>query len=123
MTPGLENGPLPQAAPRTILRPAEVITREDWPSESAVRSVHVVRIGGAGMSAVARLALESGLAVSGSDSQDGQFIAPLRAAGARTAPGEAHDQHNGRGDRRDDRRGDDRARSAMRSHLPSPSAE
>ena len=87
MTPGLENGPLPQAAPRTILRPAEVITREDWPSESAVRSVHVVRIGGAGMSAVARLALESGLAVSGSDSQDGQFIAPLRAAGARIGIG------------------------------------
>ena len=87
MTPGLENGPLPQAAPRTILRPAEVITREDWPSETAIRSVHVVRIGGAGMSAVARLALESGLAVSGSDSQDGQFIAPLRAAGARIGIG------------------------------------
>ena len=49
--------------------------------------MHVVRIGGAGMSAVARLALESGLAVSGSDSQDGQFIAPLRAAGARIGIG------------------------------------
>src|SRR5690625_5066161 len=34
------------------------------------------------MSAVARLALEAGLAVSGSDSQDGQFIGPLREAGA-----------------------------------------
>src|SRR5699024_3792960 len=30
----------------------------------------------------ARLALEAGLAVSGSDSQDGQFIGPLREAGA-----------------------------------------
>lgn len=39
------------------------------------------------MSAVARLALESGLEVSGSDSQDGQFIAPLRAAGARIGIG------------------------------------
>jgi UDP-N-acetylmuramate--alanine ligase len=74
-------------APRTILRPGDVITRPDWPTGQDVRSVHVVRIGGAGMSAVARLALEAGLAVSGSDSQDGQFIAPLRAAGARIGIG------------------------------------
>jgi UDP-N-acetylmuramate--alanine ligase len=74
-------------APRTILRPGDVITRPDWPAGQAVRSVHVVRIGGAGMSAVARLALEAGLAVSGSDSQDGQFIAPLREAGARIGIG------------------------------------
>ncbi|MEE1618792.1 UDP-N-acetylmuramate--L-alanine ligase [Brachybacterium sp. J153] len=74
----------PSAAPepRTILRPGAVITRPDWPAEAEIRSLHVVRIGGAGMSAVARLALEAGLTVSGSDSQDGQFIAPLRAAGA-----------------------------------------
>ena len=74
-------------APRTILRPGDVITRRDWPTEQGVRSVHVVRIGGAGMSAVARLALEAGLSVSGSDSQDGQFIAPLREAGARIGIG------------------------------------
>ena len=72
---------------RTILRPGDVITRRDWPTEQGVRSVHVVRIGGAGMSAVARLALEAGLSVSGSDSQDGQFIAPLREAGARIGIG------------------------------------
>ena len=83
MTPASPNGP----APRTILRPGDVITRPDWPAGESVRSVHVVRIGGAGMSAVARLALEAGLAVSGSDSQDGQFIAPLRAAGARIGIG------------------------------------
>ena len=74
-------------APRTILRPGDVITRRDWPTEQGVRSVHVVRIGGADMSAVARLALEAGLSVSGSDSQDGQFIAPLREAGARIGIG------------------------------------
>ena len=74
-------------APRTILRPGDVITRRDWPTEQGVRSVHVVRIGGAGMSAVARLALEAGLSVSGSDSQDGQFIAPLREAVARIGIG------------------------------------
>src|SRR5690606_33874862 len=49
--------------------------------------IHVVRIGGAGMSAVARLALEAGLEVSGSDSQDGQFIGPLRESGARITIG------------------------------------
>ena len=83
MTPASPNGP----APRTILRPGDVITRPDWPARESIRSVHVVRIGGAGMSAVARLALEAGLAVSGSDSQDGQFIAPLREAGARIGIG------------------------------------
>ncbi|MGO2537739.1 MAG: UDP-N-acetylmuramate--L-alanine ligase [Brachybacterium tyrofermentans] len=76
-------GPSSQRAPRTILRPGDVITQPAWPTDRAIRSVHVIRIGGAGMSAVGRLALEAGLRVSGSDSQDGQFIAPLREAGAR----------------------------------------
>lgn len=74
-------------APRTILTPGDVVTQADWPADAPVRSVHVVRIGGAGMSAVARLALEAGLRVSGSDSQDGQFIGPLRQAGARIGIG------------------------------------
>ena len=74
-------------APRTILRPGAVITQPEWPVYREIRSVHVVRIGGAGMSAVARLALDAGLTVSGSDSKDGQFIAPLRAAGARIGIG------------------------------------
>ena len=75
------------AAPRTVLTPGDVVTQSRWPSDAPVRSVHVVRIGGAGMSAVARLALETGLTVSGSDSQDGQFIGPLREAGARIGIG------------------------------------
>src|SRR5690625_1122089 len=79
--PGFD-GPASRVAPRTILRPGDVISQAQWPTEGTVTSVHVVRIGGAGMSAVARLALEAGLAVSGSDSQDGQFIGPLREAGA-----------------------------------------
>lgn len=74
---------------RTILAPGAVVTDAAWPGtpQQPLRSLHVVRIGGAGMSAVARLALEAGLAVSGSDSQDGQFIAPLREAGARIGIG------------------------------------
>ncbi|MCT1776582.1 UDP-N-acetylmuramate--L-alanine ligase [Brachybacterium sp. p3-SID957] len=74
-------------APRTILTPGDVVTHAQWPSGSPVRSLHVVRIGGAGMSAVARLALEADIEVSGSDSQDGQFIGPLREAGARIGIG------------------------------------
>ncbi|MDO5661461.1 MAG: UDP-N-acetylmuramate--L-alanine ligase [Brachybacterium sp.] len=81
----------PAGSARTVLRPGAVITHADWPApgpgERPITSVHVVRIGGAGMSAVARLALEAGLTVSGSDSQDGQFIAPLRDAGARIGIG------------------------------------
>src|SRR5699024_5393840 len=76
------DGPASRVAPRTILRPGDVINQAQWPTDRTVTSVHVIRIGGAGMSAVARLALEAGLAVSGSDSQDGQFIGPLREAGA-----------------------------------------
>ena len=87
MTSSPENGPAGQPIPRTILRPGDVITQSHWPTDRGVSSVHVVRIGGAGMSAVARLALEAGLAVSGSDSQDGQFIAPLREDGARIGIG------------------------------------
>ncbi|WP_332248916.1 UDP-N-acetylmuramate--L-alanine ligase, partial [Brachybacterium phenoliresistens] len=85
--PAPADAPAPQV--RTILRPGDVITRDDWPAaaEQDVRSIHVVRIGGAGMSAVARLALEAGLRVSGSDSQDGQFIGPLQEAGARIVIG------------------------------------
>lgn len=71
---------------RTILDPGPVISSRDWP-EGPVRSLHVVRIGGAGMSAVAQLALEAGMSVTGSDSQDGQFIGPLRAQGARIGIG------------------------------------
>ena len=44
--------------------------------------VHVLAIGGAGMSAVARLALQAGLTVSGSDQRDSAVLRALREAGA-----------------------------------------
>ncbi len=45
-------------------------------------AVHLVAVGGAGMSAVARLLLARGVRVSGSDSADSPVLAALRAAGA-----------------------------------------
>src|SRR5690625_7527720 len=74
------DGPASRVA-RTILRPGDVINQAQWPTDRTVTSVHVIRIGGAGMSAVARLALDAGLAVSGSDSQDEIGRASCRARG------------------------------------------
>ena len=45
--------------------------------------VHLIAIGGAGMSAVARLLLARGLPVSGSDAADGPTLQSLRDSGAR----------------------------------------
>ena len=49
--------------------------------------VHLIAIGGAGMSAVARLLLARGLPVSGSDAADGPVLASLRDNGARVFVG------------------------------------
>jgi UDP-N-acetylmuramate--alanine ligase len=51
------------------------------------RRVHLVGIGGAGMSGIARILLQRGHEVSGSDLQDGRTLAELRALGARTEVG------------------------------------
>lgn len=48
---------------------------------------HLVGIGGAGMSGLARLLLAEGYAVSGSDARESATLAALRAAGARVAVG------------------------------------
>lgn len=68
----------------TILKPGAVVTNTHWQSS---RKIHIIRIGGAGMSAVAKLALEAGLEVSGSESQDGQFLAQLSELGAEITVG------------------------------------
>ena len=44
--------------------------------------VHLIAIGGAGMSAVARLLLDRGVRVSGSDAADGPVLESLRERGA-----------------------------------------
>lgn len=51
------------------------------------RRVHVVGVGGAGMSAVARLLLERGAVVSGSDQHDAERLTQLRALGANVVVG------------------------------------
>jgi UDP-N-acetylmuramate--alanine ligase len=51
--------------------------------------VHFVGIGGAGMSGIARIMLERGITVSGSDAKDSDLLAELRDLGATTHVGHA----------------------------------
>ena len=55
-------------------------------------AVHILGIGGAGMSALARLLLARGVAVSGSDAKDSRRLDALRALGAQCHVG--HDRSN-----------------------------
>ncbi|MGF7237489.1 MAG: UDP-N-acetylmuramate--L-alanine ligase [Frankia sp.] len=57
------------------------------PLADEFRVVHLVGIGGAGMSGLARLLLRRGAQVSGSDARDSRRLAALRALGARVAVG------------------------------------
>jgi UDP-N-acetylmuramate--alanine ligase len=56
------------------------------PVELAER-VHLIGIGGAGMSGIARILLARGVAVSGSDAKDSRAVLALRALGARVEVG------------------------------------
>jgi UDP-N-acetylmuramate--alanine ligase len=55
-------------------------------------AVHILGIGGAGMSAIARVLLERGVTVAGSDAKDSKRLATLREEGATTFVG--HDPSN-----------------------------
>ncbi|HET8970724.1 MAG TPA: UDP-N-acetylmuramate--L-alanine ligase [Candidatus Nanopelagicales bacterium] len=55
-------------------------------------AVHIVGVGGAGMSGIARILLARGVAVSGSDAKDSRRLAALRALGADVRVG--HDAAN-----------------------------
>ena len=54
---------------------------------AALGRVHLIGVGGVGMSAVAMLLAARGVVVSGSDAQDGPGLADLRAAGVRVRVG------------------------------------
>jgi UDP-N-acetylmuramate--alanine ligase len=68
--------------------PARAESRVDKaPVSELLASVHLVGIGGAGMSALARVLLARGAIVSGSDLKESRGVAALRALGARVAVG------------------------------------
>ena len=56
-------------------------------SVDQLHRVHMVGIGGAGMSGIARILLDRGVAVSGSDMKESRIVLALRAAGAHIAVG------------------------------------
>ena len=57
------------------------------PTLEGVQRVHLVGIGGAGMSALARLMLAQGVRVSGTDAKESRRLAALRALGAQVSVG------------------------------------
>ncbi|MFP5020547.1 UDP-N-acetylmuramate--L-alanine ligase [Pseudonocardia phyllosphaerae] len=59
--------------------------------------VHLIGIGGAGMSGIARILLARGVTVTGSDARESRAVTALRALGARVETGHdaAHLQHDG----------------------------
>ncbi|KQB86756.1 UDP-N-acetylmuramate--L-alanine ligase [Corynebacterium lowii] len=60
----------------------------------SLERVHLVGIGGAGMSGLARILLDRGLTVTGSDMADSAVVASLREAGASIAVGHAAENLN-----------------------------
>lgn len=60
---------------------------DDVPPVDSLGRVHLIGVGGAGMSAVAALLAACGLDVSGSDAQDGPALPGLREAGVRVRVG------------------------------------
>jgi UDP-N-acetylmuramate--alanine ligase len=54
----------------------------DVPAAEELGRVHLMGVGGAGMSGIARILLARGLEVSGCDAKDSTVLAPLRALGA-----------------------------------------
>jgi UDP-N-acetylmuramate--alanine ligase len=54
----------------------------DIPAADQLGRVHLMGVGGAGMSGIARILLARGLAVSGCDAKESMVLAPLRALGA-----------------------------------------
>jgi UDP-N-acetylmuramate--alanine ligase len=68
---------------------------QDYINEMAEKHVHLIGIGGTGLSAIARLLMERGYRVSGSDRQDSPFLQQLRQAGARIYLGHASENIRG----------------------------
>jgi len=67
----------------------------DVPDLAPLRRIHLIGIGGAGMSGIARLLLARGFTVSGSDLKESRGLDDLRAAGATVFVGHRADQLQG----------------------------
>jgi UDP-N-acetylmuramate--alanine ligase len=65
---------------------------DDIPAASELGRVHFVGVGGAGLSAIARIMAQQGVSVTGSDDQDTPFLPQLRELGIRVHLGYAADQ-------------------------------
>lgn len=72
--------------------PSNPSVPEIHPLPPELERVHMVGIGGAGMSGIARILLDRGALVSGSDAKESRGVAALRARGAQIAIG--HDAAN-----------------------------
>lgn len=73
--------------PGADTRSTEAVGVDTDPRE--LGATHLIGIGGAGMSAVARLLLAHGVSVSGSDAQESRGLEPLRGLGAAVSIGQA----------------------------------
>jgi UDP-N-acetylmuramate--alanine ligase len=67
------------------------VPSELLPAES-LGGVHFIGLGGAGLSGIARIMIDRGIVVSGSDAKDSPTLAALRAKGATTFVGHAAEQ-------------------------------
>jgi UDP-N-acetylmuramate--alanine ligase len=74
-------------APGPYVPPAGSIPTLDVPDLSAVRTIHMVGVGGAGMCGLARILIARGIGVSGSDLKAGTNTEALTRAGAAIAVG------------------------------------
>jgi UDP-N-acetylmuramate--alanine ligase len=77
---------------REFVPPPGSIPTLQVPDLSGLGAVHLIGIGGAGMSGIARLLLARGVRVAGSDLKDSRALTRLRAAGAEVVVG--HDAAN-----------------------------
>lgn len=71
----------------TYVAPPGSIPTLTVPSLEGVRSVHMIGVGGAGMSGIARILLAMDMEVSGSDLKDSKMLRQLERAGARVFAG------------------------------------
>jgi UDP-N-acetylmuramate--alanine ligase len=69
-----------------------ILPLADLPTVEDLGKVHFIGIGGSGMNSVARILMELGVQVSGSDRQDSKYLQALRAHGARVHVGHRADQ-------------------------------